>query len=374
MIHEVFIVLRGKDVLVHVDFEEANPAYNRKLSESVISFFNTTSFKFKRMLVEDKCVVFEQSDKLAVILIGDETDELSILEKHAKWILGAFINKFGTSFEKWSGDITEFEKFKRIIERVVTAPKLILKMVLVGSPGVGKTTLMKLLIGEEPPKEYVPTTKPERTILGEFLELKGFYEIAAWDLPGQISYRKFWDTYLKDSDIVILVTDSTPDDVDDLRRLLKEIKENINREDLPTKIIVIANKQDLPGAMKPEEISKAIGMEAHGFVAIDKSYRPKLINLILSAAEEIAGKIFERTEKRIEEAQKLEEILETLREFKRDLIKYLPINHPAFLKIDYWIRHLKTQGKISEKEAEKLHEEMKSLRKLVSDRIKIMST
>ncbi len=47
-------------------------------------------------------------------------------------------------------------------------------------------------------------------------------------------------------------------------------------------IIIIANKQDLPGAMKPESVQDLLGSPTYGMVAIDPKQRVNGYRMIIN--------------------------------------------------------------------------------------------
>jgi small GTP-binding protein len=158
-----------------------------------------------------------------------------------------------------------------------------LKIALVGEGGVGKTTTLYLLMGKIPPKQYIPTI----ALNMEVVEGIGFanYSLVIWDFAGQERFRSLWKFYFKGADIVILVTDST------LRNVIvsKDLFSMIRRDAPNVPIVIVANKQDLPNAMDPSIIEKLIGAETHAMIAIDISYREKLLKVLLDIVSKYAN-------------------------------------------------------------------------------------
>lgn len=150
-----------------------------------------------------------------------------------------------------------------------------LKVALVGEGGVGKTTTLHLLMGKQPPTQYIPTI----ALAMEVIENIHFanYSLVLWDFAGQERFRKLWKLYFHGADIVFLLTDST------LRNILisKDMFTMIRRDAPHVPIIVIANKQDMPNALDPSIIERIIGAETHPLVAIDLTYRNEILKLLL---------------------------------------------------------------------------------------------
>ncbi|UCE11326.1 MAG: GTP-binding protein [Candidatus Thorarchaeota archaeon] len=153
-----------------------------------------------------------------------------------------------------------------------------LKIALVGEGGVGKTTTLHLLMGEQPPTQYIPTVALDMQVI-ENIHFAN-YSLVIWDFAGQERFRKLWKLYFKGADIVFLLTDST------LRNVIlsKDMFTMIRRDAANIPIVVIANKQDLPNALDPSIIEKIIGAETHPLVAIDLAYRDDFMRILLNTA------------------------------------------------------------------------------------------
>ncbi len=143
------------------------------------------------------------------------------------------------------------------------------KVAFIGAPRVGKTTLLSLLTGENLPKEYEPT------IGLDFGNIQlGHHEFSLWDLAGQGQFAFLWEMFLKGTKLIFAVTDSTRNNVLLTKEIINKTKKCCQR------LICIANKQDLPGALKPEEIAEILNVETYGVIGIDPEYRT-LLELIL---------------------------------------------------------------------------------------------
>jgi small GTP-binding protein len=175
----------------------------------------------------------------------------------------------------------EYEDFiEKVDDYVVTT----LKVSIIGYGGVGKTTLVTLLNGGVPPTSYVPTIAIDiQKIEGARI---GTYEISTWDFAGQDRFRKLWELYFRGSRIILLVTDSTLENVLNS----KDIIDLIRRKDIAAQLLAIANKQDLPGALSPQLVQRILGIKAYGMVAIDPNNREKALDIIKEALKLTAPK------------------------------------------------------------------------------------
>lgn len=153
--------------------------------------------------------------------------------------------------------------------------KNVKKVSVLGLPGVGKSTLLKMLAGDKIPQDYVPTIGLDFGNI-EIGSNGGYNQtISLWDLGGQDQFRFMWDGLLRGTSVIIAVTDSTKAGA----LKTKEFVEKYSKSD-GAKLIVLANKQDLPGALSPKEVEAITGAETHGLVAIDPTSKQALFKLL----------------------------------------------------------------------------------------------
>ena len=144
---------------------------------------------------------------------------------------------------------------------------------LAGASGVGKTSLLNLLMGRESPSSYEPTIALN-TELVESVRF-GNCELVILDFAGQGQDRKLWD--FSGADVVFLITDSTLLNIVESSRMLNDIESKYPNISL----VVIANKQDMKDALDPSAIGKVMQRDVHTMVAIDLAYRSSLFRLII---------------------------------------------------------------------------------------------
>ena len=129
------------------------------------------------------------------------------------------------------------------------------KVVIVGLNNAGKTTtLYQLHCGE------VVATQP--TIGSNVEEVtRGKVRFQCWDLGGQENLRSAWSTYYINSNAVVLVVDSS--DRARMPAVKTELAKLLAHADLaPAALLVLANKQDVQGAMTAAEMTEALGLTA----------------------------------------------------------------------------------------------------------------
>ncbi|KKM11079.1 hypothetical protein LCGC14_1721390 [marine sediment metagenome] len=159
----------------------------------------------------------------------------------------------------------------------------LVKITFIGAPAVGKTTMLKLLSEETIDRLYLPTH-------GFDLKTVKFndYYLRVWDLAGQKNYLKTYSKdYLLGSDIIFIVTDSTPRNVLTSRDLINYACHFVGK-DCP--IIAIANKQDLvkrDGRMDAKRVEDILRVKTHGLTAINPSERLRLVKIIKKELDKV---------------------------------------------------------------------------------------
>ena len=145
------------------------------------------------------------------------------------------------------------------------------KICFLGEGGVGKTSLVSLLQGKKIEKERNPTVGLE--VDDSILNQK---KCSIWDLGGQERFRFMWQDFLKGTGLAVLVTDSTEDNV----QKTKEIYNRFSRF-IGSKIIAIANKQDLPGALNANTVQNRLGgIKTYEMSAIKKELRDRMRQIL----------------------------------------------------------------------------------------------
>ncbi|XP_063699128.1 ADP-ribosylation factor-like protein 2 [Culicoides brevitarsis] len=129
-----------------------------------------------------------------------------------------------------------------------------MRILLLGLDNAGKTTILKRFNGE-PIDEISPT-------LGfniKTIEHRG-YTLNMWDVGGQKSLRSYWRNYFESTDGLIWVVDSA--DRMRLDACKEELGKLLQEERLAgATLLVLANKQDMPGALSPQEIHEVLELD-----------------------------------------------------------------------------------------------------------------
>ena len=122
------------------------------------------------------------------------------------------------------------------------------KVIFLGLDNAGKTTIVyKLAVGEA-----VATTPTVGSNVEEFTD-HGIHYVA-WDIGGQETLRDAWSTYFSGARVLVFVVDST-----DRGRIAvaRDALHSILADDMLASacVLVLANKQDVKGAMTAADIS-----------------------------------------------------------------------------------------------------------------------
>ncbi|XP_046993747.1 ADP-ribosylation factor-like protein 1 [Schistocerca americana] len=130
-----------------------------------------------------------------------------------------------------------------------------MRILILGLDGAGKTTILyRLQVGE------VVTTIPTIGFNVEQVTYKNL-KFQVWDLGGQTSIRPYWRCYYSNTDAIIYVVDSA--DRDRIGISKDELLYMLREDELQGAILVVlANKQDIEGALSVAEVHQALGLDA----------------------------------------------------------------------------------------------------------------
>lgn len=128
-----------------------------------------------------------------------------------------------------------------------------MRILILGLDNAGKTTIVKHLKGED-----VHTVSPT---LGFDIDTMEFdeYRLNIWDVGGQQTIRAYWRNYFEQTDGIIWVVDSA--DTMRMRDCRRELEGLLKEERLAgASLLLLANKQDLAGALSPERIVEELAL------------------------------------------------------------------------------------------------------------------
>lgn len=128
-----------------------------------------------------------------------------------------------------------------------------IRILMLGLDAAGKTTILyKLKLGQS------VTTIPTVGFNVETVKYRNV-KFNIWDVGGQDKIRPLWRHYYTGTQGLIFVVDSADHDrLDEARQELHRIVND--REMVEAVVLVFANKQDLPEAIKPQELQERLGL------------------------------------------------------------------------------------------------------------------
>lgn len=130
-----------------------------------------------------------------------------------------------------------------------------MRILMVGLDAAGKTTILyKLKLGE------IVTTIPTIGFNVETVEYKNI-SFTVWDVGGQDKIRPLWRHYFQNTQGLIFVVDSN--DKDRVAESRDELHKMLGEDELRDAVLLVfANKQDLPNAMSPGELTEKLGLNS----------------------------------------------------------------------------------------------------------------
>ena len=214
-------------------------------------------YKFISRDCGDGIIIFvtdlEESDE-------DVVNKINRAAKSLRWLMSTHSTNYVKS------------NYEKIMDRFIQSQFVI---ALVGHIGVGKTSLLHLLMGKPPPETHIPTIAVNTQVIEDIKFAN--YELVIFDFAGREAAGKLWDFSL--TDMVFLLTDSTLKNIISSKSIFTEILSEY--PEMP--IVLLANKQDTPNSLDPSAISKVMGISSHAMVAIDLAYRNDLLQILVNA-------------------------------------------------------------------------------------------
>ena len=153
----------------------------------------------------------------------------------------------GNLFGKWFKDNTIWKIVSKLLGKDV-------RMLMLGLDSAGKSTILyKLNLNET----VATTTTTGFNV--ETISLSKDVKFTIWDVGGQDNIRHLWKHYFQGTEGLIYVVDSNdPSRMEESRKEFQGVLKDLDNDDIP--ILVLANKQDLPQAMKPADVAQKLGL------------------------------------------------------------------------------------------------------------------
>lgn len=135
------------------------------------------------------------------------------------------------------------------------------RVLILGVDKAGKTTLLEklksiYLKGEGlPPDRVVPTVGLN---IGRIEDANA--KLVFWDLGGQVGLRTIWEKYYEEAHAIMFVIDAaTASSFEDAKSALEKVIRHEHLRGAP--LLIVANKQDLPGVINDEELAKFLNFK-----------------------------------------------------------------------------------------------------------------
>ncbi|MFW9989047.1 MAG: ADP-ribosylation factor-like protein [Candidatus Odinarchaeota archaeon] len=315
MLRQVYI-LKNEKIIYNKNFGKAVPSEDfNKLYQEIIEVsskgtgieldsYDYIQYKIVFSLVQDLGLMF--------MFITDLNDDQRQTKQELATLEREFLDTFGENMENLDPSLMEL--LDPIMDSIHRNLKT--KISLVGFSGVGKTTTTKLICATEIPSVHIPT------ITGKISTVKiGKLYFHLWDFAGQEQFSYLWNDFIIGSDAILVITDSTLENVEKSKFFIELIKEHAPY----AHTAIIGNKQDLSDALNIEKIQEIIGLKTYSMVAIDPSNRDKMIQIIADIlgistdASPLLKPLFERDQliKQAKESLENGDIAQTAKFFER---------------------------------------------------------
>ncbi|MFX0020720.1 MAG: ADP-ribosylation factor-like protein [Candidatus Hermodarchaeota archaeon] len=173
-----------------------------------------------------------------------------------------------------STEPNNFKKFDEVIASIQDNLSPIIS--LVGYDSVGKTTIIDLIRTKNIPLDHDPT------INADISKLKiGSVNFLIRDFTGQSEIGFLWNNFMKGSDLVLIITDSTTENVEKSKSFVKKIEE----ETPYANKIAIGNKWELENSINSKQIEDILGIKAYSLSALNSNNRDEIIRIIINNLE-----------------------------------------------------------------------------------------
>ncbi len=259
---------------------------NKDLSTDAIMMLVSSStkklqeWKIDSMEIERFRYVYLNSHETQFVITMDRQASLQKVNEAMMNIVSKFMTAFERCLESDEWKSTDFSPFGAGFRQIIG--RIPVKVCLAGHGGTGKTTLLELatLPSRGPPQQYVPTFFGDKALLKADFDP---YVFSMFDLGGQDRFVQEWGKIIRSGSMVVIVSDSTTDNI----AWTKRVAYPVLKSELPyARIIAIANKQDLQGALSPQEVGKRLGVPAYGMQANKRDFRERWLKLLRALAFE----------------------------------------------------------------------------------------
>jgi small GTP-binding protein len=275
MIRGVY-VLRKNDgtILFHRAYSE------EKLDDVLISGFLVAVSRFSSELgsgeldsivMKNLKFVYGAFESIMIIFYVDRDDDDQFVREDIRKIASQFLWQFGEEIKKLkASDTSKFQTFVPELDKIVQE-EVRVKIVFIGEPKAGKTTITKIVAKEPAQTNYEPSQVA--TIKKVSFDK---FEAMLWDIPGVGLEGKGWEQMIRGAGVVFVVLDSTLENAVRTKVLVNRIFEVAKG----AAVFAIANKQDQNESGNPSILERVLGVPTYGLSATSNTAREDIINII----------------------------------------------------------------------------------------------
>lgn len=130
-----------------------------------------------------------------------------------------------------------------------------LRILMIGLDNSGKTSILYTLMSD-----YNIESRPTIGFNTETIVYNN-YKLSIWDVGGQEKIRPLWKHYYQNTDVIIFVVDASDWTRIDMAK--EELHKTMCSDELQNcPLLVLANKQDIKGALSVERIVERLGLSS----------------------------------------------------------------------------------------------------------------
>ena len=218
-------------------------------------------------------ISYYKENEYLFLFINSLNDPFNIIKKELNRCREGFLNLVKNTTIDFN-EKKDLEKIEQLIYPIQNRMPPIIS--LVGYSRVGKTTIFNLLRT----KEF--SIESQVSISGDVATLKvGKVFFLIRDFTGDENVGFLWNNFIRGSDAILLITDSTEQNIINSKFFLSKIEEEV-----PYAYVAgIGNKQDLTNAVDESKIKEILGLNTFLMSTTDPNNREKIIQIIAEILE-----------------------------------------------------------------------------------------
>ncbi|MHA1638144.1 MAG: ADP-ribosylation factor-like protein, partial [Candidatus Thorarchaeota archaeon] len=220
MIRSVYILEATGNIIFTKEYAESESKQGQiEFLVNLTTFLNTIGLdgKIEYMNLSTSRFFYSIREAFTFIFVADKADDAKQIDEKIGQLIDIFIADF-IGLARAHQPLDGFEE--KVDEIAVT----MVKVAILGFAGVGKTTTLHLLRGETLPLVHDPTIGVSIKKLPEEVENAN---IVLWDLAGQSRFSILWAKMIANAQVVVIVTDSTLENVLRSKKLVSLVKEEV---------------------------------------------------------------------------------------------------------------------------------------------------